>query len=122
MANQTTLPTTPITPAAPATVTGGADTYANKDEHSDQQTTSLSVTVDQTPRAVVGDEAKLTMVPDRGVLDQETKDGHAGLEADKAAETSNGTTPKPDIAPSDPGASKRLSLTIPGAFDSTPQE
>lgn len=131
--NQTTVPPTPVTPVAPFTTdepnTDGSDDKEDLSPTEKRENEVSSIPAKPPPplppraRPVVS-TIKPAPPPENDNLAEATEAGHSGSDAEKveaktASEPSDNPTPTPDDGPSEKEEPKRLSVTIPGAYDSS---
>jgi len=123
---QTTVPPTPVTPAAPFVASGNVERDGKEDSQStdagDDETNSHPAKEPPPlpPRArPVAGAVEPTTPPKDDTLAEASAASDSGLDAGKPRELPEDPTPTPNNDPSDTEAPKRLSVTMPGAFDSS---
>lgn len=135
--NQSTVPPTPVTPAAPFTAPFTAQSRTDGRDDTEEVSPTQTREIGDTslpakqppplpPRArPVASTIEPTPPPEDDTPAEATEAGDSGLDveqanAKQAPEQSDDPTPKPDDGASEIDAPKRLSVTIPGAFDTSP--
>lgn len=126
--NQTTVPPTPVTPAAPFTNAGESDTRSASDKEGLQpgddgedvgaSTLARDSPPPPSPAGPILHTIDPTPTPKENDAAEAIEAENPGLDAGKAVESSEDQTQTTADGATDTDGPKRLSITIPGAFDS----